>query len=71
MARAVNTLPQCLDDFGDKSIIIAATNLEKDLDQAIWRRFDTKMTYSLPDNGRGKEYIGILIESFNVIRRCN
>lgn len=36
MARAVNTLVQCLDDFGDKSIMMAATNLEKELDQAIW-----------------------------------
>lgn len=64
MARAVNTLLQCLDDFGDKSIMMAATNLEKDLDQAIWRRFDTKMTYALPDRGKRQQYIGILIGEF-------
>lgn len=64
MARAVNTLLQCLDDFGDKSIIMAATNLEKDLDQAIWRRFDTKMTYSLPDYSRRQHYIEVLLGDF-------
>lgn len=64
MARAVNTLLQCLDDFGDKSIMMAATNLEKELDQAIWRRFDTKMTYSLPDFGRRQHYIEILLGDF-------
>lgn len=48
MARVVNTLLQCLDEFHGKSIFIAATNLEEELDNAIWRRFDTRMTYALP-----------------------
>ncbi|OBZ19026.1 ATPase [Bacillus sp. FJAT-27264] len=64
MARAVNTLLQCLDDFGDSSIFVAATNLEKELDRAIWRRFDTKMTYSLPDNESREQYIKLLIGEF-------
>jgi SpoVK/Ycf46/Vps4 family AAA+-type ATPase len=64
MARAVNTLLQCLDDFGDSSIFVAATNLEKELDRAIWRRFDTKMTYSLPDDESRQRYIELLIGDF-------
>lgn len=64
MARAVNTLLQCLDDFGDNSIVMAATNLEKDLDTAIWRRFDTKMTYSLPDSSRMQHYMEVLLGDF-------
>ncbi|HAG01351.1 AAA family ATPase [Paenibacillus lactis] len=64
MARAVNTLLQCLDDFGDRSIIMAATNLEKDLDQAIWRRFDTKLIYTVPEQEQRKLYIEILIGEF-------
>lgn len=64
MARAVNTLLQCLDDFGDQSIIMAATNLEKDLDQAIWRRFDTKLIYTVPELEQRKQYIEILIGEF-------
>ncbi|UHA76187.1 AAA family ATPase [Paenibacillus sp. 481] len=64
MARAVNTLLQCLDDFGDKSIFMAATNLEKELDRAIWRRFDTKMTYELPDDQSRQLYMERLIGPF-------
>ncbi|MEK4328528.1 ATP-binding protein [Paenibacillus sp. FSL R7-0312] len=65
MARAVNTLLQCLDDFGDSSIFVAATNLENELDRAIWRRFDTKMTYSLPDESSRRQYIEQLINGFD------
>lgn len=65
MARAVNTLLQCLDDFGDRSIFVAATNLENELDRAIWRRFDTKMTYSLPDELSRRQYIELLINGFD------
>lgn len=64
MARAVNSLLQCLDDFGDSSIFVAATNLEQELDRAIWRRFDTKMTYSLPDEASRRHYIDLLISGF-------
>lgn len=48
MARVVNTLLQCLDEFQGNSTFIAATNLEEELDNAVWRRFDTRMNYSLP-----------------------
>ncbi|MBT2291290.1 ATP-binding protein [Paenibacillus albidus] len=61
MARVVNTLLQCLDEFGGDSIFVAATNLEEELDPAIWRRFDTKMTYALPTRAERLQYIGLLI----------
>lgn len=64
MARAVNTLLQCLDEFGDSSIFMAATNLETELDPAIWRRFDTRMTYQLPDEKDRRDYIRLLIGEF-------
>lgn len=64
MARVVNTLLQCLDEFEGDSIFMAATNLEAELDNAIWRRFDTKMTYSLPDEARREEYISLLLGDF-------
>ncbi len=64
MARVVNTLLQCLDEFEGDSIFTAATNLEAELDSAIWRRFDTKMTYSLPDEEGRAEYIALLIGDF-------
>lgn len=65
MARVVNTLLQCLDEFEGGSILTAATNLEAELDKAIWRRFDTKMTYSLPDKKETETYIALLIGDFS------
>lgn len=64
MARVVNTLLQCLDEFEGDSIFMAATNLETELDNAIWRRFDTKMAYSLPDEEGREQYISLLIGDF-------
>ncbi|KTS75978.1 ATPase, partial [Paenibacillus jamilae] len=61
MARVVNTLLQCLDEFGGESVFVAATNLEEELDTAIWRRFDTKMTYTLPTHADRIQYIELLI----------
>jgi SpoVK/Ycf46/Vps4 family AAA+-type ATPase len=64
MARVVNTLLQCLDEFECSSIFVAATNLESELDNAVWRRFDTKMTYTMPDDVCRNEYITLLMGDF-------
>lgn len=64
MARVVNTLLQCLDEFQGNSIFIAATNLHEELDNAVWRRFDTKMIYSMPDDESRGEYIKLLLGDF-------
>lgn len=64
MARVVNTLLQCLDEFDGDSILVAATNLETQLDHAIWRRFDTKMTYGMPDDSSRRLYISKLVGTF-------
>lgn len=64
MARVVNTLLQCLDEFHGDSTFMAATNLETELDNAIWRRFDTKMTYTMPDDASRAAYIALLIGEF-------
>lgn len=64
MARAVNTLLQCLDEFEGDSVFVAATNLEEELDHAVWRRFDTKMTYGMPEEASRNEFISLLIGDF-------
>lgn len=64
MSRVVNTLLQCLDEFEGDSIFMAATNLEEELDQAIWRRFDTKMTYAMPDAAQRSEFLTLLLDGF-------
>ncbi|PTQ78428.1 ATPase family protein associated with various cellular activities (AAA) [Nitrosospira multiformis] len=38
--RLVNTLLQLLDDFDAPGLLVAATNLDKQLDKALFRRFD-------------------------------
>lgn len=48
MRRVVNAFLQQLDSFKGQSIIVAATNFEKSLDYAIWRRFDDTVSFSLP-----------------------
>lgn len=57
--RIVNVLLKELEEWPINSIVIAATNYEKLLDKAIWRRFDLKVHLGLPD------FIAIL----NVIER--
>lgn len=64
MARVVNSLLQCLDEFDGESILIAATNLEAELDKAIWRRFDTKMVYTMPDAGSRRAFLSMLVGDY-------
>jgi SpoVK/Ycf46/Vps4 family AAA+-type ATPase len=47
--RVVNTFLQILDEYNPQSgILVAATNLNKTLDNAIWRRFDDVIEVPLP-----------------------
>ena len=50
LKRVVNSLIQNIDAFDSNSILIAATNHPQLLDDAIWRRFDTKLELRLPDS---------------------
>lgn len=52
-----------MDEFHGESIFVAATNPEEELDPAVWRRFDTKMTYSLPTEEDRLQYIGLFVGS--------
>jgi len=48
LKRVVNSLLQLMDAFRGESLLIAATNHEKLLDTAIWRRFDAVVPFGLP-----------------------
>ncbi len=48
LKRVVNTLLQLMDGFRGDSILIAATNHEKLLDSALWRRFDEICYFDIP-----------------------
>lgn len=49
LKRAVNAVLQMMDAYRGRSIIVATTNYETLLDQAIWRRFDETLRFELPD----------------------
>ena len=48
MRRILNSFLQFIDQDTSDSIIIAATNNQKLLDQALFRRFDDVLHYTLP-----------------------
>ena len=48
LKRVVNSFIQNLDTIGKQSVIIAATNHEKLLDVAVWRRFTYRIELSYP-----------------------
>jgi len=50
MRRILNSFLQFLEQDKSESIIIAATNTPKMLDQALFRRFDDVLHYSLPSS---------------------
>jgi SpoVK/Ycf46/Vps4 family AAA+-type ATPase len=50
MRRVLNSFLQFIEQNQSESIIVAATNNRKMLDQALFRRFDDVLHYSLPSN---------------------
>ena len=49
MRRVLNSFLQFIEQDTSDSLIIAATNNPKLLDQALYRRFDDVLYYDLPD----------------------
>ncbi|WP_312473498.1 ATP-binding protein [Neobacillus sp.] len=62
LKRVVNSLLQNIDNFNKNSILIAATNHEKLLDPAVWRRFSNIIEVPKPT----KSEILELIELFTI-----
>jgi len=66
LRRVVNAVLQMMDSYEGSSIILAATNHEKILDSAIWRRFDESIEFPLPDV---EQLVDILTLKLRGIRR--
>jgi len=49
LKRIVNAFLQMLDDYEGKSLLIGATNHERVLDTAVWRRFDEVLVFEKPN----------------------
>lgn len=62
--RVVNAFLQQLDNFKSKSIVIAATNFEKSLDYAIWRRFDETIMFDMPTAKEKNDLIKLKLGRF-------
>ncbi|OWY65331.1 AAA family ATPase [cyanobacterium TDX16] len=57
--RVVNTFLQSLDEYeSDSGLLVAATNLNKSLDTALWRRFDDLIEVPLP----GKQELEFILK---------
>ncbi|ABC30163.1 ATPase of the AAA+ class [Hahella chejuensis KCTC 2396] len=68
MRRVLNALLQFIELDQSDSIIIAATNNPKLLDQALFRRFDDVIYYTLPDESECKQLIEIVLGGFLATR---
>lgn len=53
--RVVNNFMQMMDNYGGRSLLIAATNHQHLLDTAIWRRFDDILFFDMPDTYRREQ----------------
>jgi SpoVK/Ycf46/Vps4 family AAA+-type ATPase len=59
LKRVVNTVLQMMDAYIGKSLIVAATNREVILDEAIWRRFEEVLFFGMPDQGHIRKLLPV------------
>ena len=52
LKRVVNNFMQMLDEYDGGTLIMAATNHQHVLDEAVWRRFDDVIYFDMPDHAR-------------------
>jgi len=64
LKRVVNSFLQLLDAFSAPSLIVAATNHERLLDPALWRRFDEIICFPRPSLPEISKLIGARLQNF-------
>ena len=67
MKRVVNTILQLFDYLPQSSIVIAATNQKEMLDDALLRRFDTIIDFSLPNENEIKELVNLTLKNWKFL----
>ncbi len=65
MRRILNSFLQFIEQDNSESIIVAATNNQKLLDQALFRRFDDVLHYMLPTSAEIKRLFEYKIKSYD------
>jgi SpoVK/Ycf46/Vps4 family AAA+-type ATPase len=68
--RVLNSFLQFLEQDDSESLIVAATNLEDLLDEALFRRFDDVIRYQLPKEKELRDLIANRLAAFQVDRRA-
>lgn len=63
MKRVVNTILQLFDYLPQSSIVIAATNQKEMLDDALLRRFDNIIEFSLPNEKEIQELVSLTLKN--------
>ena len=64
LKRVVNAFLQMLDAYEGKSILVAATNHERILDSAVWRRFDEVMVFESPNLEQLRRLLSVKLRGF-------
>ncbi len=64
MKRVVNAILQLIDHFPKKSILIAATNQIQMIDEALVRRFELKLEFTLPSKEVLDKYYDSLLAKY-------
>lgn len=64
LRRVVNSLLLLIDRFRGRGFIIAATNLEETLDEALWRRFDEVVSFDRPTIAQIRQLIRVKTRNF-------
>lgn len=63
LKRLVTVLIQEIDDWPSSGLLLAATNHGELLDKAIWRRFEEKIKFPLPDTQNAIQFTKLLLGS--------
>lgn len=72
MRRLVNALIQLIDQFSEKSLLIAATNHAEILDVALMRRFQVRIGYEMPSQKVLDDYYDQILKAFpNHLKNIN
>lgn len=66
LRRVVNSLLGMIDKFKNRSILIAATNLDTALDDAIWRRFDDVIHFATPTSQDISRHLTLLFKNYPI-----
>lgn len=67
-SRIVNSLLQLMEEYDAPGLLVATTNLEASLDDALFRRFDEVLTVPLPGSEEIDKLLQMTLSSVNVAK---